>query len=838
MMNSKKRLIAMSIAGSICISANSVAADIWKPVTFSKSTGNQASNSALFKVNTELLEQKLAGSKSGDNLELQVPLPNGEIATFFLTYNSILSPEMEALYPDLKTFKGYHSDNSEFSGRFDYTQQGFHGMFRYNGKYVYVEPSSDGSGYYTSYIHKRSSPFQDQILNYLTEKSAGITAKSLAKTHTTLRTYRLIVSTSGEYALYHGGTEAHTRAAITTAINRVNEVYNSDLAVNLKLVNFNIYTNASTDPFTDHNAGADISTNHTDLITKFGNDAFDIGHLFTTGGGGLAYLGATCNDSYKGEGVTGRTEPETDAFFIDYVAHELGHQFGANHTFNGTQSNCEGSNRNNSTAYEPGSGSTIMAYAGICGTDDLQANSDAYFHAASIAEINAHLATTSCGTTETQNNQNPIANAGNDYIVPASTPLLLTGSATDEDTTDSLTYVWEQMDAGTGNSNLTTDLGSGPLFRNWAPVPEPVRYIPRLSDVISGTLAKGETYATANRDLNFRLTVRDGNGGVSSDNMVINVDSSSGPFSVISPKSGANITGVTKVEWDTAGTNNSPVNCSKVDVLLSTDNGTSFSETLLSSTDNDGSQSINVSSYSLANTYLMIKCSDNIFFALSDAFTITAPESLLLADDTFNVVQDSATILFSVLNNDSGQGTLNINAINYTGAGTVSNTDTQISYQPAPGFTGNEVITYTVTDDAGQTGSATVTISVTNTIDALVVTNDEYSVRQNSAATLFNVLENDSGHGTLTISAVSYNGTGTVINTGTQVSYQPASGFNGSESFTYTITDEAQQTAEATITIVVLVDDITTPDPDDKSGGTINFLTLLILPLLFRRKVI
>ncbi|MGX1925256.1 reprolysin-like metallopeptidase [Vibrio sp. NH-7] len=820
---------------SLLFSADALSSDLWQPVHSERST--KSKSSTTFAVDTSKLENHFVHGQAKSGLTLQVPLPNGELIDFVLTYDSILSPDMQEKFPELKTYTGHAVGDAAIQGRFDYTPKGFHGMFRHDGKYVYVEPKPDGSGHYVSYNHKLSSPFQDQVLKYLNSNQAE-TVQSRVAPRATIesRTYRLIVSATGEYSQYHGGTETLTRAAITTAINRVNEVYKSDLAVQLELVNFNIYTNAATDPFTDSDAGQDIGRNHNDLTSKFGSAAFDVGHIFTTGGGGLAALGAVCNDSSKGAGVTGRSDPTTDAFYIDYVAHELGHQFGANHTFNGNMWNCEGSNRNNPTAFEPGSGSTIMAYAGICGNDDIQVNSDAYFHAASIKEINDYLATQTCGTTTTSTTEVPTANAGNDYIVPARTPIVLTGSATG---TGSLTYVWEQMDSGTGTSNLTTDFGSGPLFRSWMPTTEPKRYLPRLEDVVDGTLVKGETYATTSRDLNFRLTVRDGEGGVASDDTLITVDGNSGPFAVVAPSSGATIVGSSNVEWDVAGTAQAPVNCSAVDILLSTDGGVTFDQTLLANTSNDGTQSVSFPAQTFSNARLMIQCRDNIFFAVSSGFSVAIPEEVKAVDDAYAVTQGSAQTSFNVLGNDKGEGTLQITATTYNGTGTVSHTATAINYQPDASFVGSETITYTIVDSANQTATGTLTVTVNSSTAAISAENDSYNLNHNSPATVLDVLANDAGQGELTISAINYSGSGTVLNSGTSISYQPAQGFSGVDSFTYTITDEASQTFTAMVTINVAAEQTTTSTSSSSSGGgggSLNWFGLLMLAAFWVRR--
>jgi hypothetical protein len=389
-----------------------------------------------------------------------------------------------------------------------------------------------------------------------------------------------------------------------------------------------------------------LDQNQTTLDNVIGTDDYDIGHVFSTGGGGIAIVEVPCWDGNKAKGVTGLSNPTGDPYYVDYVAHEMGHQMGANHTFNGTAGSCGGGNRNATTAFEPGSGSTIMAYAGICGSQNVQSSSataggisDDYFHVGSLEQIVAKISNTgsgfggSCGIVTTPGNTPPTAIAGSGgFTIPASTPFQLTGSATDPDGTGSLTYAWEQYDTGLAGGAPTPATATGPMFRSREGSTSPTRYFPQLSDILSG--ANGNTWEvlpSESRDLTFQLTVRDNSpqfGGVDSAQISFSVDGGSGPFRVTSQNSPVSyqVGDAVAVTWEVANTTSAPVSCSGVDIRLSADGGQSFAYELASNTANDGSEPVSMPSVQTTTARILVACHDNIFLDIADSnFTVTIP---------------------------------------------------------------------------------------------------------------------------------------------------------------------------------------------------------------------
>ncbi len=569
---------------------------------------------------------------------ISIPMPDGSFQQFKYWESPTMEPELQAKFPEIRTYTGQGIDDPYATIKLDFTPHGFHAQILSPNGRVFIDPHNQGDIYhYISYYtkdYKKAAEFECQLFydEYNIEEPNYNIEAPLAPSGSQLRTYRLANAATGEYTQFHGGTVALGLAAVTTSVNRVNGVYEKEVAVRMILVannNLIIYTNGATDPYTNNNGSAMLSQNISNLNAVIGSANYDIGHVFSTGGGGVAYLGVVCT-AYKAGGVTGSPSPIGDPFDIDYVAHEMGHQFGANHSFNGNAGSCSGGNRNANTAYEPGSGSTIMAYAGICGTQNLQNFSDAYFHVISFDEIVAFTTTgsgNSCAVvTNTGNNAPNVTVPAGGFYIPKSTPFSLTGSATDPNG-DALTYCWEEFDLGPAGAPNSPS-GDAPIFRSFTPVTSSTRIFPKVSDLVNNTSTIGELLPSYARNLRFRLTVRDNRaagGGVDWKQVNFLVDGNSGPFTVTSPNTSVSWYGNTSqtVTWNVANTNVSPVNCANVRILLSTDGGYNFNTVILSSTPNDGSEVIIVPNLPTTQARIKVEAVGNIFFDISNVnFTI------------------------------------------------------------------------------------------------------------------------------------------------------------------------------------------------------------------------
>jgi subtilisin-like proprotein convertase family protein len=634
-----------------------------------------------FVLDTDYLKSRLdliskqVSFTSGTNL-VEFPDQNGILKKYAIKETSLMHPDLAAKFPDIKSYSGYDVNNKSTSIHFTVNSLGLYAMILSpdNGT-IYIDPYTEDRKKYMVYLKKdiiKNGTFECLTKSEVVNKT--IQSNKKFANDLKLRTFRLALAATEEYATFHvnsaGVGAGSTRndsinavmSAFTITMARVNAIFERDVALTMQLVANNdqlifLQTDPGEDPYSNSDGSAMLSQNQTTIDNIIGTANYDIGHVFSTGGGGVAYLGSPCG-SFKAGGVTGNVTPVGDRFDIDYVAHEMGHQFGAHHTFNGNASNCNG-NRYNDTAVEPGSGSTIMAYAGICTPQNVQNNSDDYFHAVSIKEMFDNISTgaSQCAlkTDFIANLNAPTVNAGNDYIIPRSTPFVLRGEGSDADG-DEITFTWEQIDnevIGIQIPPTSTQTG-GAVFRSLAPTKMPDRYMPKLSTVLSGfTSSIWEVVPSVSRTMNFSLTVRDdvvGEGQTANDTMMITVNDTAGPFTVTSQ----NVEGITweegsveTITWNVAGTDANGIDVSNVNILLSLDGGLTFPITLVSNTPNDGEKEITVPNTPAPDVRVLIEAVGNIFYAVnSESFSIGSFETSCTAYNSADVpksIPDNST---------------------------------------------------------------------------------------------------------------------------------------------------------------------------------------------------
>ena len=621
------------------------------------------------------LSQAQPTGKNSKAVIVNLPTLDGKIEKFAVYSLPVVEKSMAEKY-GLGSYMGVKVDDPTVYVRFSVSPYDLQAMMLRNGKYEFIEPQNKEKTVYGVFPKTNKStegkafsckttenPVSKQQLENLANNpdfSHDVTDFNRASDKK-YRTYRLAVSVTGEYTTYFGGVP-QAAAAINATITRVNFVFEKDFAIHLNVQDFPqlIYTNAATDPYSNANVGANGAWNleiQQTLTSVIGNAAYDVGHLFgrSGGGGSAGDIGNVCrnpssnnDDTAKGSGFTspGSGGPEGDAFDIDYVAHELGHQLGGEHTFTHQI-------HSSVSAMEPGSGSTIMGYAGITSAN-VQMNSDPYFHAVSIQQVSQYVNTQTCGTnTPITDNNPPVVAAMPDKNIPKGTAFVLTASATDPEN-DPLNYTWEQYDVA--SSSLTTVTGNntnGPKFRSIIGTAMPYRYFPKLSSVLNGTLSSAtewEAVPNVARTMNFRVTVRDNNADITKQqtqfgNQRIIVGNTTGPFKVTSTKVYNNQPGA--FTWDVVGTNAAPYNVANVKIDYTTDLGNTWT-ILAASTPNDGSEALDFSTFA-TNSEIIVRVSaiDNVFYAVGKVIVSamvacdgTAPAALAVN----NITQTGAKI--------------------------------------------------------------------------------------------------------------------------------------------------------------------------------------------------
>ncbi len=562
---------------------------------------------------------------------LQMPLPDGSMQLFHVMESPVMHPILANKFPQIKSYKGQGISDASSILYFDISDRGLHGaIFSGNNKPVFIDPiSPDKDNQYKIY-YKNDLQKSNEWDCHVPEKELKGGKTKNNTFHKSgfcgLRTFRIAIACTGEYAQYHGGTKELALAAMHTTITRLNGIFERDLSIFLQMVPNNdllVFLNPYSDPFTNSVGWDMLGKNQSICDEIIGENNYDIGHVFSTNGGGLAQIRSVCKPGLKAQGATGYSVPEGDAFDIDYVAHEMGHQFGANHTQN---NNC---NRHTPTAVEPGSGSSIMSYAGLC-FPNIQSTSDTYFHALNIREINDCLNNDDelCSGIYSQGNS-LMADAGKDYIIPKSTPFKLNGTVLSDIPKERILCNWEQADNQISVMPPSGQNKFGPLFRTYPPTSDPFRFFPKLPSLIRNEPSQWEVLPDSERDMNFIFSAR-GNQVEGScndmDEIKIKVAGNSGPFKIISPLDVHWIGGTQKeVSWDIAGTADAPINCSHVDILLSEDGGYNYSIELALNVPNDGSHNIIVPNIQTEEARIMVKAVDNIFFDITDHHLIIDP---------------------------------------------------------------------------------------------------------------------------------------------------------------------------------------------------------------------
>lgn len=653
---------------------------------------------------------------NGSGLVIGMPRPEGGFGRYRVVETQVMHPDLAARYPSFKTYLAQDIDDPSVSARIDLTNVGFRAQFISPSATSYIEPRLKGD--LTQYVvfNQRDDtsprePMRCEVTGQPLRPTPNALRMNLVEplsTNTIQRTYRLAVATTGEYTSALGGTVAGGMSAVVTKVNRVNGIFERELAIRFQLVANNdvlIFTNAATDPYSNADAVAMLQQNQSTLDALIGNANYDVGHVFKTEGGGNAAMSAACTE-FKAWGVIGTYVPRADWVEVMLFAHELGHQMNASHSFNSAAGICL---EQIGSTVEPGSGSTIMSYASACGTHNTQVPMSGYFHAHSLSEIEAFVSDPTgggaCGTALSIPNLAPTLSVStSSYTIPALTPFSLIASAIDPEG-DTVSYTWEQMDQGPllelTDPVTFPDLGAGPLFRSFPPSPSPRRYFPSLPFILdhanevpvtipgvvfgdrfvpspSYELLAAERLPTTSRKLNFRVTARDNRssgGAHSTMDVIVAIEGRAGPFRVTAPNSAVTWTPGTMqtVTWDVAGTAGAPIYATHVEIALSLDGGYTFPVIIASSAPNTGSATVLVPTAAKSTQRARIRVSavGNIFFDIGDTdFTIASantPPTISLLSDSLIVNEGGVAVtapIADVSDTEDQPGSLSVSVAN------------------------------------------------------------------------------------------------------------------------------------------------------------------------------
>lgn len=647
----KKFTLCTLLSFSMLAASNYAHAGPWQRLNTNVPPTNHAqavfpATYTLYRLEQDKILEQLhkAGNHAGQSIQITLPTADNKTRTFKVWETPVLPPELQAQHPDIRTYTAVATDDASVTAKLDYTMYGFRAMV-FDGANTYmIDPySKTADGYYLVYNKGNiavpgignhacgvTEEAQANLVKGIEAKLGSTTGRTAERSHGSLRrTYKAAISTTGEYAMLVTDGAPSTGAVlsiITSTINRCNGVFERELSVTLQLIpneNSVIYLNPDTDPYT-------CNTNNDCLINQVQDNldevldgfTYDIGHIFNTAGGGLAALSSTCTEA-RGSGVSGTGGAED----IGVVIHEMGHQFGAPHTFNADSDGCAG-NGSAGTAFEPGSGSTIMSYAGVCDPNNIQGFSDEYYHTSSLEYMTDHIVLgdgASCGTTIMAPAPVTVANADDTFYIPRNTPfeLLAESASTVTGIEPIISYCWEQHDRG--NFSVAEEeadtFTTGPTFRSLPPTASMRRTFPEMQYIVDGSYtAVGQRLSTVRRTSTFRLTARSNDLGWGtfdySEKKVTVITATQNNFRVTGPATSALLeVGATQtITWNVASTVDTPIFCDLVNIQMSMDGGLTFPHVITASAPNTGSYSFVVPDVYSDNVIFKVKGTGSIFF--------------------------------------------------------------------------------------------------------------------------------------------------------------------------------------------------------------------------------
>ncbi|HHH53331.1 MAG TPA: T9SS type A sorting domain-containing protein [Bacteroidetes bacterium] len=645
--------------------ALAITRDIEREVTPLKYSSNYLDLNGLKKY---LKKAPFQFNKKNKSIPLYIPMPEGNYMLFDIVKSPVMEQGLAEKYPDISSYKGFSRDNPEINIRFNIGPKGFFGSIYWKKHNIYIDPLGKGlrdysMSYYTSdykvdisNINLTCGVEDSEILNEENLLSTEYNGQELELREASVcdsvkqYNYRLALACTGEWGQKHGGTVEKALADMVTAVNRINQIYENEFAIHFNLVSNNdqiIWLDPDTDPFDNPTLGTGLLQEVSDAINnKIKPNNFDIGHIFTnrcTDVGGVANLSGVCT-GIKARGVTCQYTDDLNYIVTNVTCHEMGHQFSATHTFN----NCNG-NESLSTGFEPGGGTTIMAYCGLCGPNNVDYQCLETFHSNSVEMIkrfSRELAGSGCAEKISTDNTAPIVelNYEDGFYIPVNTPFYLEGTGFDCEG-DELLYSWEEMDTGP-QTPIGQPVDNSPLFTAREPSESPVRYFPKLYNLLYNIYQNynSEILPSYSRDLNFRLIARDnhpGGGGTGWADVHFKADGSAGPFIITYPELPVNtiVGDSVMIKWNVANTDNDKVNCKKVNILFSVDRGFTYPYILKYQTPNDGSELVYIPDTITSNGRIKVEAADNIFFAVSK-YSVNSSEP---EDSTFRIFVDDVS---------------------------------------------------------------------------------------------------------------------------------------------------------------------------------------------------